>query len=211
MSDNAKLAEELEKCNDHRVYRSLCEQFDIQIIAALRGEGQRGSADVGSGKGATSQEAVTASRQSDSHPNAAGQVDTVELEEVRAALGSHKFDSKPLVAYVEGMKAEVARLKEVADSNWKQCVTAAEVEASARKAIQRLADCLALKAPADVVVTAAIDNLTRIIDEKRTAESENAALLALLEEIKGRVQFGVSMHMSSDIVKMCDAALKEGK
>ena len=43
------------------------------------------------------------------------------------------------------------------------------------------------------------------------AEAENAALLAALEEIKGRVQFGVSTHMSSDIVKMCDAALKEGK
>ena len=44
-----------------------------------------------------------------------------------------------------------------------------------------------------------------------SAEAENAALLALLEEIKGRVQFGTSTHMSSDIVKMCDAALKEGK
>ena len=42
-------------------------------------------------------------------------------------------------------------------------------------------------------------------------EAENAALLALVEEIKGRVQFGVSTHMGSDVVKLCDAALKEGK
>lgn len=40
------------------------------------------------------------------------------------------------------------------------------------------------------------------------AEAKNAELLAALEEIKGRVQFGVSTHMGSDIVKMCDAALK---
>ena len=77
---------------------------------------------------------------------------------------------------------QLAEAREVADSNWKQCVAAAEVEASARKAIQRLADCLALKAPADVVVTAAIDNLTRIIDEKRTAEAE----VARLKDLVGR-------------------------
>ena len=43
------------------------------------------------------------------------------------------------------------------------------------------------------------------------AESENAALLALVEEIKGRVQFGVSTHRSSDIVKMCNEAIAKGK
>ena len=49
----------------------------------------------------------------------------------------------------------------------------------------------------------------RIKQLAEKAEADNAELLAALEEIKGRVQFGVSTHMSSDIVKMCDAALKE--
>ena len=48
----------------------------------------------------------------------------------------------------------------------------------------------------------------RIKQLAEKAEAENAELLAALEEIKGRVQFGVSTHMGSDIVKMCDAALK---
>ena len=43
------------------------------------------------------------------------------------------------------------------------------------------------------------------------AEAENAELLSALEEIKGRVQFGVSMHMSSDVVKLCNEAIAKGK
>lgn len=70
---------------------------------------------------------------------------------------------------------------------------------------------------------AQLAELTRIADALGTNEghssvvhiealkAENAALLALVEEIKGRVQFGTSTHMGSDVVKLCDAALKEGK
>ena len=54
-------------------------------------------------------------------------------------------------------------------------------------------------------------NLIAADDRAEKAEIKNAELLAALEEIKGRVQFGTSTHKSSDVVKLCDAALKEGK
>lgn len=75
--------------------------------------------------------------------------------------------------------------------------------------LDRLADSHALTLKCYEEAEAENADLTKRLGQAHAALAhEMCEHGALLEEIRDRAQFGVSTHMSSDIVKMCDAALK---
>ena len=117
--------------------------------------------------------------------------------------------------YHNNERIRIKQLAEEAETNpkwafleWRQRAEEAEAKNAAllieRDAAFKMSRC-------ECAVEECCGNLIAADDRAEKAEIKSAALLALLEEIKGRVQFGTSTHMSSDVVKLCDAALKEGK
>ena len=117
--------------------------------------------------------------------------------------------------YHNNERIRVKQLAEEAETNpkwafleWRKRAEEAEAE-NAELLIER--DAAFKMSRCECEVRECCGNLIAADDRAEKAEIKNAALLAALEEIKGRVQFGVSTHMSSDIIRLCDAALKGKK